>query len=209
MFAAFTFGQLLIAPFSDTVVRSLSPKCCCVLGSLIMAVSTTAFAFVSRLPAGTPFFASCLILGLVCSTGSALLTTASFTLIFVFFSDRIAPSFALVELSFGLGMTIGPSVGAFLYEWLGFTGPFLVFGILSLTASLAYLLSVPPASDPAPKQAGGTGDGKRVTILTLIRNPGILINIVIACLSFFNTGFMDVTLAQHLQTEVSPVVTGA
>lgn len=44
----------------------------------------------------------------------------------------------MIELSFGIGMIAGPSLGGLLYSWDGFYLPFLVVGIASIISSLAY-----------------------------------------------------------------------
>lgn len=68
---------------------------------------------------------------------------AAFTI--QFFSAK-----ALAELAFGLGLIVGPSLGAWLYGMGGFPVPFLVFGISSFSSSLLYYVSFPSMSESLP-----------------------------------------------------------
>lgn len=52
-----------------------------------------------------------------------------------------------LELSFGVGMILGPSVGGVTYEWSGFALPFLLFAGLSLASAALYAASY-PSLDP-------------------------------------------------------------
>ena len=90
VFACFTFGQLLIAPASGAIVARLTPRFSCILGIIVMAAATIAFAFIHWLPPGWIYFVIAVLFALISSTGSALLSTATFTLIAVFFADNLA-----------------------------------------------------------------------------------------------------------------------
>ena len=61
VFGSFTFGQLVFAPLTGSLVRIISPKYACVAGMFIIGCSTTAFAFLHWSPPGGSTSASPLL----------------------------------------------------------------------------------------------------------------------------------------------------
>lgn len=95
--------------------------------------------------------------------GNSAFTTAAYAVIAAEFPDNVASTFvqslpsyvtrkssflmlhfqACLETFFGVGLIVGPAFGGFLYQLGGYLLPFLVLGLLLVTASLVSCALLP------------------------------------------------------------------
>ena len=128
LLTSFKFGQL---------VTRIPAHLMCGFGLTLAGISTVAFGVIDHLPNGVPFIAPAFIIRILESLGATAFATSSYSLITYRFADKTATMFSIMETCFGLGLIVGPVLGGALYEWGGYTLPFLVLGILlTLSASL-------------------------------------------------------------------------
>lgn len=52
---------------------------------------------------------------------------------------------AMLETCFGLGLILGPTVGGALYEWVGYSLPFISLGSFLLLGGLLTFCCLPPS----------------------------------------------------------------
>lgn len=106
---------------------------------------------------------------------------------------------------FGLGFTLGPSIGGLIYELGGFSAPFFVTSMLTLIAALFAFFSL-----ETKLNCSNNGDDEepreKVTIYKLLTTFSISINILMNITAAINFGFMDATLEHHIRdfTNLSP-----
>ena len=74
-----------------------------------------------------------------------------------------------------------------------------IFSADATTYFLLQLMLMPLPLTTDNKGGAEHGKGEAVSVLSLIRHPGVAVNIAITCVCFINTGYMDVSLAKHLE----------
>ncbi|QQP56168.1 Uncharacterized protein FKW44_000748 [Caligus rogercresseyi] len=124
--------------------------------------------------------------------GNSAFITASFSIIAQEFSNNVATMFSTIEMCFGFGLIVGPTMGAYLYVMGGFFLPFVILGTSLLVSSLFAQFVLPPMviSRNSDSKAG---------VLEAIS----ILPIALACLCVFSAslslGFLQVNLEPHLK----------
>ncbi|CAL8142736.1 unnamed protein product [Orchesella dallaii] len=149
VFGIFEATVFIISPFYGAKMGSLGPTRVFNWGIFVTGVCCIIFGLLDRIEGRVPFILSCLIVRVVEAMGDAAFETASFTIIAVAFPQSVATSFAMLEISYGLGLIIGPTLGGALYQLGGYSLPFLVMGSLLFASALATYLFLP---DPGLKE---------------------------------------------------------
>ncbi|RWS13943.1 MFS-type transporter-like protein [Dinothrombium tinctorium] len=94
-------------------------------------------------------------------------------------------------MCFGIGMIVGPAAGGLLFELGNFSLPFFVAGALTLLGGVLALCVLP--------QSKRFEKTERTSILTLMSNFSITLNVLISVTAFFIIGFNDATLEHHIR----------
>jgi MFS family permease len=93
---------------------------------------------------------------------------------------------ALFSLTWGIGLAVGPSIGAVLYDQIDFAGLCLILGVVSVAAGAAGL-ATPPVEPPGATDVGdgaaSQDAGFRAAMSRAMENP-ILVSVLIS--SFIN-----------------------
>ena len=98
------------------------------------------FGFLNRIPNANTFIALSFIIRIIEAFGNSAFLSSSFTMVAKVFPANVSTMFGVVEMAFGVGMIIGPTVGGVLYQFGGYTLPFGVLGgILILQATLTII----------------------------------------------------------------------
>nr|XP_033805378.1 LOW QUALITY PROTEIN: chromaffin granule amine transporter [Geotrypetes seraphini] len=174
LFASKALVQLLVNPFVGPLTNRIGYHIPMFAGFVIMFLSTIMFAFSSTY---TLLFVARALQGL----GSSFSTVAGLGMLASIYTDDLergnAMGIALGGLA--LGVLAGAPFGSVIYELVGKTAPFLILAFLSLPDSALQLCILQP-SKIAPESIKGT------PLLTLLRDPYILI--AAGCLCFANMG---------------------
>jgi MFS family permease len=80
---SFTLGQVIVAPATGRLVPIMTTRISCIIGMLLMAISTIMFATLDRVSQGWTFFGLACMLRLAAAVGSSLMSTAAFTQLFL------------------------------------------------------------------------------------------------------------------------------
>nr|CAD2131080.1 unnamed protein product [Meloidogyne enterolobii] len=108
-------------------------------GVVLCGISSIAFGFADYLPSGPMFFFGLLVCRTTQALGGVAFNTASMTIFGRLFPDRISLAMGIIEVSFGLGSTLGPAIGSGLYEVGGYMLPLFVVGSAQLLLVLVAL----------------------------------------------------------------------
>merc|ERR1719186_2372819 len=147
-----------------------------------------AFGFLNRVSDGQSFIALSFVNRIVGAIGNSAFLSASFTLVAQIFPNSVSPVFGLVEMSFGVGMILGPAAG----------------GILLVQAVFSTQILPRVKSDPSESRGGDN-----IGIIQALKIPSV----VLATLSVFSAsiavGALQATLERHLvQFDLSPMDIG-
>lgn len=97
-----------------------------------------------------------------------------------------------METFAGLGYSIGPLIGALLYEGGGFQLPFFVLGFLLFLATILSYFLIEKIDDKPTDDAMG--------ILTMLKIPVIWLMICAVIICAISLSFFDPTLDKHLRS---------
>ena len=74
------------------------------------------FGFLNRIPDAKTFIASSFVIRIIEAFGNSAFLSSSFTMVAKVFPATVSTMFGVVEMAFGVGMIIGPTVGGVLYQ---------------------------------------------------------------------------------------------
>ncbi|XP_034027275.1 chromaffin granule amine transporter [Thalassophryne amazonica] len=193
LFASKALVQLLVNPFVGPLTNRIGYHIPMFAGFIIMFVSTIMFAF-----SGTYallFFARSLQ-----GIGSSFSSVAGLGMLASVYTDDekrgIAMGIALGGLA--MGVLIGAPFGSVMYDFVGKSAPFLILAFLAVFDGALQLCILQP-SKICPGSVEGT------PILTLLKDPYILISAGSLCFANMGVAILEPTLPiWMLQTMCSP-----
>lgn len=98
---------------------------------ILLSLGTLIFSTVNFIKNNNLFFIICLILRFIQSIGKTMVYNTTYTIISKNFLYHMSTILGCVEAGAGFGYTIGPTIGGFLYQYLGFIYLFLILGCIS------------------------------------------------------------------------------
>ena len=131
----FSFYALIVmisSPILGSLLPVIGAKFMLISGIFASGVSNILFGTLDRIIDLTSFTVFCFIVRATEAIGVAAFSTASYTYIMYVFPDDIGTAFGLTETCVGIGMSLGPAVGAGLYALGGYGLPFYVLGTFVL-----------------------------------------------------------------------------
>ena len=61
----------------------------------------------------------------------------------ILYPDDVVKVMSWTETTFGLGYSLGPAVGVFMYDFGGFKLPFIVVGLVALLLAITFIFLIP------------------------------------------------------------------
>jgi MFS family permease len=207
VFGIYELVNFILAPFLGMHMDRIGAKTTFNVGILMAASMTVLFGFIDRLQGHSSFLIASFILRIPQAIGATGVLTASFTIVAIVFTGSVSTTFAIVETIFGLGLCIGPPVGAGLFQLGGFSLTFIALGTL--------FLSVAPASiyilwdKDFTNRPGKSCKNRKTGVLALMRIPTVAVPLLAVVVLEICTGVLPVLLEPHLrQFNIGPVGTG-
>ncbi|XP_074081308.1 chromaffin granule amine transporter [Macrotis lagotis] len=193
LFASKAIMQLLINPFVGLLTNRIGYHIPMFAGFIIMFFSTVMFAFSGTY---TLLFLARTLQGI----GSSFSSVAGLGMLASVYTDDYergsAMGIALGGLA--LGVLVGAPFGSLMYEFVGKAAPFLILALLALMDG-ALQLSILQPSKICPESSKGT------PILTLLRDPYILVAAGSLCFANMGVAILEPTLPiWMMQTMCSP-----
>ncbi|XP_076456374.1 MFS-type transporter SLC18B1-like [Babylonia areolata] len=201
IFSTFELWIFVSSPVYGYFLTRIGSRFMFLSGLFTCGVCAVLFGLLDQSPPGTVFVAMCFLVRTVEALGASAFITASFAIIANEFPTHVSTVFGTLETFSGLGFMLGPPLGGFLYELGGFGVPFWVLGSLLVLCAVLIVLLLPRHQDqPRPKKG---------SVLRLLTNPLVLVTIITTIAGSFCLGFLDPTLAPHLeQFDLSTAVVG-
>lgn len=174
-------------------------------------ISTTglmcvAFGFLNRISNGKTFIALSLVIRIVEAFGNSAFLAASFTLVATMYPNSVSTVFGMVEMFFGVGLILGPTVGGALFQAGGFTMPFAVLGGILLVQAAVSTKTLPRLKNSSSSDANQEDN---FGIMKALRIPSVLLAIISVFTASIGVGALQTTLERHLaQFDLSPMHIG-
>lgn len=174
-------------------------------------ISTTglmcvAFGFLNRISDGKTFIALSFVIRIIEACGNSAFLAASFTLVATMYPNSVSTVFGMVEMFFGVGLILGPTVGGALFQAGGFTMPFAVLGGILLVQAAVSTKTLPRLKNSNSSEATQQAN---FGIMQALRIPSVLLAIVSVFAASIGVGALQTTLERHLaQFDISPMHIG-
>lgn len=196
IFALFALVQFAVSPLFGRIIPRCGSRLLIVTGQFLGGGCIILFGFLDRIGTAddnTTFVAYCFLIRTVLAVGCTASTTSGFAITANVFPDHVAAIFGLLETATGLGMMVGPALGGVLYQYGGFTLPFVVLGALMILTIPLHVLWLPPSDD---LRIGV----RSVSVFRVLRIPTILVVCFAVVVAALVWSVLDPTLAPHIQS---------
>ncbi|XP_069743418.1 MFS-type transporter SLC18B1 isoform X3 [Narcine bancroftii] len=185
IFGCFSLVNLIFSLIMGKYIVQIGAKFMFVVGMLISGCCTILFGLLNLAPDGPIFISLCFIIRSIDGIGFAASITASFSILAATFPNNVATVLGSLEVFSGLGLTLGPPIGGYLYQLFGYQMPFILLGCL-------VLLMVPLNMCILPRCDGVASDSSFWKLILLPK-------VTLMCLIIFSIssciGFLDPTIS--------------
>lgn len=194
LFASKAIVQLMVNPFSGTLIDKIGYDIPMMIGLSIMFLATTVFAF------GKNYFVLFVARSLQ-GVGSAFADTSGLAMIADRFPEEEQRSKALgIALAFiSFGCLVAPPFGGILYDIAGKVVPFMILALISLSDGLLLLFVIKPYGERRWQMPTGT------PIYRLIIDPYIAIAAGALVVANISLAFLEPTIAIWMEDEMKAV----
>ncbi|XP_067944080.1 MFS-type transporter SLC18B1-like isoform X2 [Watersipora subatra] len=143
VFASFDFARFVTAPIAGSMFTICQPKKQCAVGALIAGGACISFGLTNLIKTDSLFFVSCLIIRCIAGIGSAMLNVSGTSLLMKASGYESPTIVAFVETANMVGFSIGPAIGAFLFQFVGYILMFAILGACLMVAVPIFCCVVP------------------------------------------------------------------
>ena len=193
VFGIFELVVFLVSPVMGRLLPRLGVNRAFTGGILTTGCMCVCFGLLNNISNVNTFIALSFLIRIVEAVGNSAFLASSFTMVAQVFPSSVSTMFGVVEMSFGVGMILGPTVGGSLYQLGGFTLPFGVLGGVLVGQAVISSLTLPPVKERRGQEARG-----EFGLLRALQLPPVML----ATLSVFTgsvaVGALQATLERHL-----------
>lgn len=182
----FIFGPLVGKYLSIWGVKAIFPA-----GFIIDGGTFILFGMLQWVNDTTMFLVFSYLIRFLEGVGAAATWTSNLSILMAKFPERKATVKAWCDASFNFGLTIGPVIGAFMYDAGGFFLPFAVTGTAILLSGIIVLLVT-----DFPDMEHGDVD---LPVMKILSNPRVLIALATCTIGAYSVGTIEATLSPFLE----------
>eukprot|EP00092_Neocalanus_flemingeri_P030917 GFUD01033574.1.p1 GENE.GFUD01033574.1~~GFUD01033574.1.p1 ORF type:complete len:505 (-),score=68.91 GFUD01033574.1:56-1570(-) len=182
----FIFGPLVGKYLSIWGVKAIFPA-----GFIIDGGTFILFGMLQWVNDTTMFLVFSYLIRFLEGVGAAATWTSNLSILMAKFPERKATVKAWCDASFNFGLTIGPVLGAFMYDAGGFFLPFAVTGTAILLSGVTVLLVT-----DFPDMEHGDAD---LPVMKILTNPRVLIALLTCTIGAYSVGTIEATLSPFLE----------
>ncbi|KAL1491150.1 hypothetical protein ABEB36_011790 [Hypothenemus hampei] len=202
VFGIFEFVVFIVSPLYGQHLNKIGPKITFNYGIYTTGICAILFGLLDKVEGHLPFIILSFVIRIVEAMGNAAFLTASFAIIAKEFPDKVATTFASLETFFGLGLTVGPTVGGALFQVGGYTLPFAVMGSALFASAILTAIVL-------PKHESGTDKERGPSVFKILKIPGVLLASASIIVTSTSISFLQATLEPHLRIfQLAPVLLG-
>ncbi|XP_072106018.1 MFS-type transporter SLC18B1-like isoform X3 [Mobula birostris] len=185
IFGCFSLFNLIFSLIMGKYIVQIGAKFMFVTGMFISGCCTILFGLLNLAPDGPIFISLCFIVRSVDAIGFAASSTASFSILAATFPNNVATVLGSLEVFTGLGLSLGPPIGGYLYQLFGYQIPFVMLGCVVLLM-LPLNMCILPRCD-------GVASNSSLWKLILIPKVTLMSMIIFSISSCI--GFLDPTIS--------------
>lgn len=204
----FVFGivhlsAFLSAPIFAKYGNSIGPKLLYNVGALVQSLQGIAFGFLAYVDNLGWFLGLSYFLRALDGMADAASWGAILSMLMKIWPDKVASIMSWTELFFGLGYTIGPAVGSFLYSVGGFLLPFEVTGGIGLVIAVLIFFVIPNVDKIQETDSKDTitepvETKPSLTLTAVAKSPKLFMPYVDNIINFVGYGFIEAMIEPHL-----------
>jgi len=182
----FIFGPLVGKYLSIWGVKAIFPA-----GFIIDGGTFILFGMLQWVNDTTMFLVFSYLIRFLEGVGAAATWTSNLSILMAKFPERKATVKAWCDASFNFGLTIGPVLGAFMYDYGGFFLPFAVTGTAILLSGVTVLLVT-----EFPDMEHGDAD---LPVMKILSSPRVLVALFTCTIGAYSVGTIESTLSPFLE----------
>jgi len=184
------FGPLVGKYLSVWGVKAIFPA-----GFIIDGGTFIMFGMLQWVEDKTMFLLFSYLIRFLEGAGAAATWTSNLSILMAKFPDRKSTVKAWCDASFNFGLTIGPVLGALMYNAGGFFLPFAVTGTaILLSGLLVLLLTEFPDMEHSESE---------LPVMKILSIPRVLVALLTCTVGAYSIGTVEATLSQFLEQELS------
>nr|XP_022912860.1 MFS-type transporter SLC18B1-like [Onthophagus taurus]XP_022912871.1 MFS-type transporter SLC18B1-like [Onthophagus taurus] len=197
----FSFHALVVfitAPIFGKILPKLGARSVFLSGIFFSGICNILFGLLEFVNDYTLFTSFCFLIRGLEALGASAFSTASYVYVVATFPDNMGSVFGILETFVGLGMSIGPALGGFLYSIGGFEAPFFVLGATMVCAIPINMFLLKPVEHCDVSN-------QNTSMLSLVKVPAVLVIGLVIVVTSSAWAFLDPTLEPHLREfDLSP-----
>lgn len=210
VFSTYALVVMVTSPVLGHVLPMIGAKFMLLTGIFCAGISNILFGLLDQIEDHLMFAVYCFVVRSFEALGAAAFSTASYTYIMSSFKDDLmGTAFGLTETCVGLGMSMGPAVGAGLYSLGGYGLPFYVLGsFVLLNIPLCYIIIKPishvtsESDQEDQKKSSSDVPNHKISsssYLKLITIPEVAVVCLVVVVVSQSQGFLDPTVEPHFR----------
>uniref|UniRef100_A0A1B6CFK8 Major facilitator superfamily (MFS) profile domain-containing protein n=1 Tax=Clastoptera arizonana TaxID=38151 RepID=A0A1B6CFK8_9HEMI len=204
VFGSFEMVGFLTSPILGTYVEKCGVRTMLNYGMILAALSAISFGMLDYVQDHFWFITLSFILRMSESLGSTSALVAAFSITADRFPDTVATTFATLEVFYGIGYIVGPSIGGFLFSIGGFKLPFVVNGMALFFTAIIIMYLLPKVESERKTKGETPAD-----MMSILKIPAVLLNSFCVVGTSLSMGFYTAILEPHLrQFDLTPVAMG-
>lgn len=142
IFSAFPFASLIFSAFIDKVIFKYGRKNCLVYGSFFQGVFIILFGLLYLINDQITFSVVAIFIRFFQGVSNCFIFSAIFALFAAVYPDDYEKRIGINQAMIGLGLMIGPMLGAVIYKFGGFFFPFGIFGTIQIIFSFVLYIKL-------------------------------------------------------------------
>ncbi|GLG93155.1 Vesicular acetylcholine transporter [Gryllus bimaculatus] len=195
--SGFVFGfyaliMFLSSPLFGKILPRVGAKFLLMSGMFVAGGCNIIFGTLAHIESLEIFTLYCFMVRGMEALGASAYATASYVFVVDIFPDNIGSVLGILETFVGLGMSIGPAFGGFLYSIGGFELPFYTLGVLMVLIVPINFCLLPAGDASSLNKSSGS-------LSQLLRLPSVIIISMVIVVASNTWGFLDPTLEPHLR----------
>ena len=204
VFSIFELTVFLVSPVVGKFLPRMGVTKAFCGGILLTGIMCVAFGFVNVIENPDTFIIVSIIIRVIAAFGNTAFLASSFTLVAQLFPSTVGTVFALVEMAFGVGMILGPTLGGVLYQVGGFTLPFAGLGGVLIVQSIVSIKTIPHIKS----ETENSGE-ESLGFCRALAIPCVLLAVFSVFAASIAVGHLQATLERHLaQFHLTPIQVG-
>lgn len=195
VFGVFRLTMCLGSPILGKFINHIGPRFMFSAGVTFCGGCSIIMGFVIYIADTATFLGESYAIQTITGLGTIMMAISATTLVNKEFPDDMGAVFGGIEISVGLGQVLGPLIGGALYQYQGFTLPFLLFGSFILCVALMGAVLLPGQYEKPISPERST----EVSLIRILKLPSMTVYILALVSVCLGNGFFYVTYEIHLQ----------